>query len=124
MELTKWKEYFKTERVSFISIKAKNEIQVPKMAIEKAKPHRDLIFSAEISAAIRYLTHETQELSLEAAAHEKGLAESYEPFFSEIVEQFCQYKFLWDLHLQSMARIDVLLSLAKAAQKMPHRCLP
>ena len=97
----KWKEYFKTERASFISIQAKNEIQVPKMAIEKAKPHRDLIFSSEISAAIRYLTHETQELSLEAAAHEKGLAESYEPFFSEIVEQFCQYKFLWDLHLQS-----------------------
>lgn len=94
------------------------------MAIEKTKPHRDLIFSSEISAAIRYITHETQELSLEAAVHEKGLAESYEPFFEEIVEQFCQYKFIWDQHLQSMAKIDVLLSFAKAAQQMPHRCLP
>ena len=31
---------------------------------------------------------------------------------------------MWDIYLQSMAKIDVLMSLAKAAKKMPIKCMP
>lgn len=42
-----------------------------------------------------------------------------------MVNEFCRYKFLWDLYLQSIARIDVLMSLATVSISMgPYRCIP
>ena len=54
--------------MQFVSVRAKNEIQVPKTAIKtsgKTNPHADLIFSSEVAGAVRYVTAETSALSME-----------------------------------------------------------
>lgn len=58
-QLIKWREFFNCSKVQYISIRAKNEIQVPKSAIKKdgkTHPHPDLMFSSEIAGAVRYTT--------------------------------------------------------------------
>lgn len=56
--------------------------------------------------------------------HEKAIAQSYEPFLQDIVDQFCRFKFLWNIYIRSMSNLDVLMALAKSAEKMPVKCLP
>ena len=68
-----------------MSVRAKNEIQVPKQAITKHRPHPDLTFSSEIANNIRYTSPETYALSEELKEHEQALSESYEPFLQGIV---------------------------------------
>jgi hypothetical protein len=55
-------------------VRARNEIQVPKTAIAKKPAHRDLVFSSEVANGIRYVTHETSQLSQELMEHERAIA--------------------------------------------------
>jgi hypothetical protein len=71
-ELQKWKDFFNCPKVKFVSVRAKNEIEVPKSAIKKegkTHPHKDLIFSSEIAGAVRYVTAESSALSSELAEY-------------------------------------------------------
>jgi len=126
-ELAKWSEFFGSSKVQFVSVRAKNEIQVPKSAIKtsgKSHPHPDLIFSSEIAGAVRYVTAETSALSMEQVVCEEAMAQAYEPFLQKVLSKFSSYRYLWDRFVTSSAWVDGLLSLAKASSRMGVRCVP
>lgn len=90
----------------------------------KGKKFKELIFSSQTSKMIRHTTVKTNDLSEKLAIHEESLASSYEPFSSMIVKEFCSWKNVWDIYINAIAKIDVLMSMAKTCSTMVPRCLP
>ena len=56
--------------------------------------------------------------------HEETMSKAYEPFLAMMVKEFCSHKHVWDLYINSIAKIDVLYALAKVSATMAPRCLP
>lgn len=52
------------------------------------------------------------------------MAEAYEPFLNRMVLEFCKFKYIWDLYVNNISQLDVLISMAKVSLKMAPRCLP
>jgi hypothetical protein len=35
--------------------------------------------------------------------HEQRIARSYEPFMHDIIEEFCQHKFIWNKYVEAIS---------------------
>lgn len=83
--LQDWKKRIGASKISYISVRARNEIEVPLSDIKKEK-FKELIFSSQTSKMIRYVTAETIQLSESLMQHEEAMARAYEPFMNMMVK--------------------------------------
>lgn len=42
----------------------------------------------------------------------------------DIIEEFCQHKFIWNKYVEAISEIDLIFSISQVSKRMAPRCLP